>query len=365
MRNITSSMEREYTAEGTARRAAAGNRAARLTPPGATAIAVVRIDGPGVTTFLARHFSRPARLGRCVHGSLTDGPRTIDDPVVVLADGGRAADINLHGGEWVVRECLELARREGFEIVEGVGELLDADDEIEREMIEALPAARTEQAVRILLAQPAHWNALTADAGRQLRAADVQAIRQDRGLWWMLNPPTVAIVGIPNVGKSTIANCLFGQVRSITADVPGTTRDWVGDWANLDGLPVHLLDTPGQRHSSDAIEQAAIAASQAEIERADLVIVVLDPTQPPAPDQAAIRARYPDSMTVINKTDLHSAWDAGSIDAIRLIASTGGGIDELRLAIRKRFHCLDMSTERGRWWTQRQRELLQSWLVRR
>jgi tRNA modification GTPase len=355
------------------------NRAALLTPSGAAAIAVVRLRGPQVTQFLARHFSRPARPGRCVHGNLIDGERVIDDPVVVLSEDGWTVDINIHGGAWVVRECLDLARREGFEIVGPGAGLLDSEGEIEREMLEALPLAQTEQALRMLLAQPQQWARLFGNAERQARVespkqADVtsaglvqgkvrpeelQPMIDDRCLWWMLHPPTVAIVGIPNVGKSTLANCLFGQPRSITADVPGTTRDWVGDWANIDGLPVHLRDTPGQRESANPIERAAIDQSQAQIASADLVIVVLDPTQSLEPAQSQILPRYKAAITVINKTDLPCVWNAGSVQGVPIVATTGLGVDALRDAIRARFDGTDMTPERPRWWTQRQHDHLQ------
>src|ERR1044072_6685472 len=92
------------------------NRAILLTPAGAAAIAVVRIVGPRGGDFLRSHFSKSATPERCVHGVLTDGERTLDDPVVVVSREGMTVDLNLHGGPWVVRSVLELARREGFEI---------------------------------------------------------------------------------------------------------------------------------------------------------------------------------------------------------------------------------------------------------
>src|SRR5438552_2810639 len=94
-----------------------GNVAMLLTPPGAAAIAVVRIIGARVRDFLRCHFSKPLMLGRCVHGILSDGEEMIDEPVVVLLDEKRA-DINVHGGPWVIEATLELARRFGFEIID-------------------------------------------------------------------------------------------------------------------------------------------------------------------------------------------------------------------------------------------------------
>src|SRR5689334_12662852 len=99
--SITSSMEPE------------GGIATLLTPPGAAAIAVVRLSGP-VLPFLQAHFSKTVRPGRCVHGEITEGTQVVDDAVVVLGPQAEWADVNLHGGTWVVRRFLDLARRHGF-----------------------------------------------------------------------------------------------------------------------------------------------------------------------------------------------------------------------------------------------------------
>ena len=133
--------------------------------------------------------------------------------------------------------------------------------------------------------------------------ADVVRIRDDHSLYWLLHPPRVAIIGVPNAGKSTLANRLFAQERSITADLPGTTRDWVGEIANVDGLAVMLVDTPGLRHTDDPIESEAIRRSKGQIERADLVVLVLDVTQPRDPDQLALEAAHRCALVVVNKSD--------------------------------------------------------------
>src|SRR4051812_41447417 len=112
------------------------DRAMLLTPPGAAAIAVVRLRGGGVANFLREHFSRTPRPMRCVHGELRDGAgNMIDDPVVVLHEDSLTADINLHGGPWVVAATLELLRRRGFEIVENDTNLLDGGTILDKEML--------------------------------------------------------------------------------------------------------------------------------------------------------------------------------------------------------------------------------------
>jgi tRNA modification GTPase len=339
------------------------NCAILMTPPGAAAIAVVRLVGPGVHGFLKSHFSRTVVPGRPVHGEIRDvGGVVIDDPVVVLHDSRPLADVSLHGGTWVVRAFLELARRDGFRSVEPVEAPLDeravdASSVIETEVLTHLPLARTELALRVLLAQPRAWDRLKRRMSH-VRREEIERIVADRALYWLLHPPRIAIVGVANAGKSTLANQLFAQERSITADLPGTTRDWVGDVANVDGLAVMLVDTPGLRETRDALEAEAIALAMPQIERADLVVLVLDQARPLAGEQEQLLARFRDSMVVANKTDRPAAW-AAPARAIRTVATTGQGVDELRRAIRRHFAGESLEIDRPRWWTERQRAILQ------
>jgi small GTP-binding protein len=324
-----------------------------LTPPGVAAIAVVRLRGAGVEAFLARHFSAKGKPGRCVHGQFAD----IDDPVIVLHADRQSADVNLHGGTWIVHRFMELAKAEGFDTNsqrEGDGETLLA-----REIWASLPAARTELAIRALLAQDAAWRSVVAKPTPPIRSA-LRSILDDKGLYWLLALPTVAIIGPANAGKSTLANQLFGQAHSIVADLPGTTRDWVGEIADIDGLAVMLVDTPGLRASTDCIEQAAIAASRGPARAAELRLLVLDPAQPTADEQRELLAEFPDAIRIINKSDRPAAWDISAIAdaAIRTVATTGDGIADVRSAIARHFGCDAIDVNQPRWWTDRQREVL-------
>src|SRR5205814_9358437 len=141
-------------------------------------------------------------------------------------------------------------------------------------------------ALRTLLAQPRAWKGVIDD--QNLGRHELERIASDKTLHYLLHPPRVAIVGAPNVGKSTLANQLFAQERSITANLPGTTRDWIGELANLDGLIVQLIDTPGVRATDDEIERRAIAASAVQVESADLVVLMLDVSRPADREQAEL-----------------------------------------------------------------------------
>jgi tRNA U34 5-carboxymethylaminomethyl modifying GTPase MnmE/TrmE len=305
---------------------------------GAAAIAVVRLCGARTGEFLRGHFSRPAVNGRAVHGVLSDGEEVIDDPLVVLHADGQTADLSVHGGPWVVRRVLELAERNGFDVLQASsGPLNDAAvdgaDEIERRVMTHVPLATTELGLRHLLAQPAAWR-------RRERMKKLPEVAQpcDRSLWWLLHPPRVAIVGAANVGKSTLANQLFAQERSITADMPGTTRDWVGEMADIEGLPIFLMDTPGLRQTHDEIERAAIAGGCEKIAEADLVVLVVTARQSIAERRDWV-GQYPRALAVRNMCD--RATDASVIDASRphvfTVATSGEGVDDLRQAIRRQF----------------------------
>jgi len=335
------------------------NTAMLLTPRAGgegSAIAVVRIRGSRVAGFLQRFFSKAPAAGRCVHGDIHDGNSQIDDCLIVVGDDGSWADICLHGGAWVIESVLLLAEREGFEVLDAklpvAAEALDeAAGEMEREMLMYLPLAITEPTIRMLLDQPGAWRAALN------RGVDAAAVLKDRTLWRLLHPGQIAIVGEPNVGKSTLANRLFGQQRSITADLPGTTRDWVGEMADVAGMPAVLIDTPGLRQTDDAIERAAISASGEKISESELVIVVLDATcasRSPGCTSGAWQA----GIIVVNKIDLPAGWNFQSADAIRISAKTGQGIDELCMAIHQRMGIGRLDESRPRWWTERQRNIL-------
>jgi tRNA modification GTPase len=332
-----------------------------LTPPGAAAIAVLRLAGRLVPSFLRAHFSGPAAPGRCVHGNLTDAGHILDDPVIVLSADSLTADLNLHGGPWVVRSALEMAERFGF-VAQASPDLplppaaVDADSEIERDVLSHLPLARTELALRELLRQPAAWSAFDQlpIEDRRRQALEILA---DCSLHWLLHPPRVAIAGAPNVGKSTLANQLFAQERSITADLPGTTRDWVGETANLDGLAVTLVDTPGIRRTDDAIEAMAIERSARELTAADLVLLVLDASRPLDPDQSPLLAQFPRAIRISNKADLPPAWDIQAVGGLAVCATTGSGVEDLRQSIRDHFG-IGNRPPGPKCWTEHQRDLL-------
>ncbi len=137
----------------------------------------------------------------------------------------------------------------------------------------------------------------------------------------------LAIVGRPNVGKSSLFNRLLEQDRAIVTDIPGTTRDSISETASIAGIPVKLVDTAGIRESTDLVETLGVGRTYQVMADADVTVVVLD--GPVNREDQAILARVSGrSVTVTNKADLGAIGPGIPVSAV-----TGQGIDELRSAI--------------------------------
>lgn len=140
---------------------------------------------------------------------------------------------------------------------------------------------------------------------------------------------TLAIVGRPNVGKSSLFNRLLEQDRAIVTDIPGTTRDLVSETASVEGIPVKFVDTAGIREGQDTVESLGIERSYQAMADADLTLVVIDASAPLGPEDETLIARAEGKMLVVaNKCDL-----APSPRGLPVSALTGQGIAELRRAI--------------------------------
>ena len=149
---------------------------------------------------------------------------------------------------------------------------------------------------------------------------------------------TLAIIGRPNVGKSSLFNRLIERDRAIVTATPGTTRDLVTERVSLEGIPVELIDTAGLRESNDEAESIGVAKSREVMAEADIVLLVLDATAPiHHEDEAAIAtlATRP-FLVVLNKQDLSPAANLLARDIYPVLetsARTGAGVSELRCAI--------------------------------
>ena len=158
---------------------------------------------------------------------------------------------------------------------------------------------------------------------------------------------TVAIVGRPNVGKSSLLNALLRTDRAIVSPIPGTTRDVVEETLNILGVPVRLLDTAGLRDTTDVVEQEGVRRSRAAMEQAEVLLVLLDGSVRLTPEehQLVLPDREKKLVLVITKADLPHELPPGDLQHLEravaadatvwISAKTGVGLDDLRDAIRK------------------------------
>jgi len=148
---------------------------------------------------------------------------------------------------------------------------------------------------------------------------------------------TLVIAGRPNAGKSSLLNRLAGYDAAIVTPIPGTTRDVLRERIEIDGLPVHVLDTAGLRESPDEVEAEGIRRAHRELERADRVLFVVDAEDPAAiaaieQDLAALPSSAPRTV-VVNKVDRvgrEARIEPGNTPRVHLSAVTGEGLDLLR-----------------------------------
>lgn len=152
----------------------------------------------------------------------------------------------------------------------------------------------------------------------------------------------VVIIGKPNVGKSSLLNALLMENRAIVTDVPGTTRDVIEEYLNIDGIPVILTDTAGIRDTQDVVERIGVDRSKEKLEQADLVVLLLDKSRPLDQEDLDILDFIGDRkrITLLNKTDLEERMDynaADLTDAISISALNGFGIQALKDRIKELF----------------------------
>jgi tRNA modification GTPase len=147
----------------------------------------------------------------------------------------------------------------------------------------------------------------------------------------------VALVGRPNVGKSSLFNALLGQERAIVTEIAGTTRDQIHEKFTINNIPISLIDTAGLRETSDVVESIGVERSKRTMVDADLVIVILDGSEDLAFEDKEIISQVAEfnHVIVINKSDLRQSaiTVANKSNVVRVSAKTGYGLNDLQKAI--------------------------------
>ena len=357
--------------------------AAIATAPGRGGIGVIRVSGEGLRDF-SRHlcatepFPRQATLAgfRDASGQLIDTGLLLFFPRPHSFTGEDVLELHGHGGpvvtQMLLSRCLDLGARlaEPGEFtrrafLNGKLDLTQAESVID--LIDAATTSAARSAVRslhgdfsreinALLEQLTELRALVeatldfpdedidflqaADAfGRLERLQQRLAMVFDRAQQGKLlqGGLNVVIVGQPNVGKSSLLNRLAGDDLAIVTAVAGTTRDVVRSTLQIEGIPLHIIDTAGLRDTEDEIEQIGIARTWREIERADLVLLLVDAQSGVGQAEQAILQKLPEKLariTVYNKIDLagrcaerHAEPDGVTVS---LSAKHGDGVELLR-----------------------------------
>jgi tRNA modification GTPase len=363
--------------------------AAVATPPGHGAIAVVRVSGQGIAPLLGLLTGRatftPRRATRV---SLHLGDHFQDDalatwfPAPHSYTGEDSFELSVHGTPVVTRALLEVLARQGVRLARPGEFTLRAFLHGRMDLVEAEAVGDLVRAVTPAQARVAAAHLRGAIGGRLLDIAngllgllerleasldfpdegyhfvdpagvvtELRAIASQcsallasgsRGRL-LRDGAAVAVVGRPNVGKSSLFNALVGHARAIVTDVPGTTRDVLRETIDLGGVPAVLMDTAGIRETSDAVEQEGVARAEASAFDADIVVVVVDGTECD-PDRlaedAAIWASHSGRRrcVVVNKMDKvpSRTWSAPWVeDAEPVLASalTGEGLEQVRTAL--------------------------------
>jgi tRNA modification GTPase len=364
--------------------------AAVATAPGRGAVGIVRVSGRGLAA-LAQAITGRELTPRLAHyGPLRDAQGAAIDQGLALFfpaphsyTGEDVLELQAHGGPVVLQlllaRCLELgaphlriAQPGEFTLraflnakldlaqAEAVADLIDANTEAAARSASRSLAGALSREVEALAQRLIGLRTLVeatldfpeeeidflqkADATGRLAsvAADLDRVLDRTRQGALLSEGmTVVLAGQPNVGKSSLLNALAGAELAIVTAVPGTTRDKIGQTIQIEGVPVHVIDTAGLRESQDEVELLGIARSWREIDNADAVIFLHDLTRAGQADydagERAVQARLGDPARVLHVFNKSDASDAAApATGLRLSALTGDGLPDLRRALLQR-----------------------------
>jgi tRNA modification GTPase len=368
--------------------------AAVSTPVGRGGIGIVRMSGPHSVKIAEKIFRAQKKGGISAAGSHSllygiardpsDGS-IIDEVLVSVMRSPRSytkedvVEINCHGGMVSVRKLLEAALSCGARLAEP-GEftrrafLNGRINLVQAEAVMDLVTAVTEESARIAAEQ---LKGRLSERLAELRGSLVEScalaeayidfpeeeidkvsleqiegkIREVRRAAKKLSETfkearffreglSAAIVGRPNVGKSSLLNALLEKDRAIVTEFPGTTRDIIEEQLNINGLPVRIIDTAGIRKSDEAVEREGIRRSLDALEKADYIIAVIDGSEPLTEEDAVLLGKIEgrNAVVVCNKSDLPRKISFENLPAaggrpLMISALSGAGIEELKSSL--------------------------------
>ena len=365
--------------------------AAISTPRGEGGIGIVRLSGDqsipiAKSLFVSSHgkdIAQP-KAGRVFHGEIRQEGEPVEEVLVHVMRAPHTytredvVEINCHGGSGPLQAVLELCLASGARLAEpgeftkraflnGRLDLVQAEAVIDRIRAQTIAGLRAANAAATgALSKRIHEiNSVLTDIQAQLeavidfpeedlpdtvdeglraeirRAVDEmhQLLATARAGRLYREGAGVAIAGRPNVGKSSLFNALLRDARAIVTSVPGTTRDLLEEVITIEGIPVRLTDTAGLHFSPDEVEQIGIARARETLQNADIILMVLDASQPPQEDERALAEELAQHgapiVLALNKMDLINGearppeWPVPFAAVQPLSAATGEGLQSL------------------------------------
>lgn len=359
------------------------NICAIATPYGKGAIAVIRCSGPNSINLVNNIFKgkdlTKVKGNRIVYGHIIKDNELIDEVMVSVFrspksyDGENSCEINCHGGVYITNLVLETLLNSGFRMAEpgeftkraflnhkmdltqaeSVMDIVNAESKLAvKSSLNALSSnlynliSSLREEILNILAQievnidyPEYDDAIEVTHEYLIpKISDIKKkmeniLANSQVSRIIINGIKTAIVGKPNVGKSTILNMLLGENKAIVSDIAGTTRDIVEGQVRLGDISLNLLDTAGIRDDSDYIESIGIQKAKETIEEADLILLVLDLSRELTTDDFKLLdlVKGKKYILIANKSDLESKWQRE--DVLIISAKNNLGLVELQKKI--------------------------------
>ncbi len=352
--------------------------AAIATAPGRGGVGVVRVSGADIEPLAMAILGRVPAARHATFSRFLDANGEILDEGIALHfvaphsfTGEQVLELQGHGGpvvlNLILQRCVELGARlaEPGEFTrraylngkldlaqaEAVADVIDAaSGKAARSAVRSLSgafSARISELVEALIRLRMLVEATLdfpeeeidflrdADAFGRLDAIDasLQAVRAQARQGALLREGlTVVLIGQPNVGKSSLLNQLAGFEAAIVTEIAGTTRDTVREAIQIQGVPLHIIDTAGLRETDDAVEKLGIARTWAAVEKADVALLLVDAAHGLSAHESTILERLPgvNRLTIHNKIDVTAEAPRAVGNEIWLSAKTGAGVDLLR-----------------------------------
>lgn len=389
--------------------------AAVSTPRAQGGISVIRISGEHALEiaekifFPVSHSTLPTEMQgyTCAYGQIKNGDEVIDDGILTVFrapksyTGENVAEISCHGGIFVTDKVLQLVFSSGAEPAEAgeftkraflngkmsltqaeaVMDTISADGRAGLKCAMSLREGALYRRIKSisdnilqLLGSLAAWVDYPEDDIPAVEDGEISGCLENSisALNELLSTydsgriiregAETAIVGKPNVGKSTLMNLLSGCERSIVTDIAGTTRDVVEESVRLGDIVLRLSDTAGIRETGDLVESVGVRKAQKKLETADLILAVFDMGSEITPEDIdlAEKCKGRNAVAILNKSDLEQRFDFSAIsccfsESVTISAANGEGIEMLRAAVERIYKLGSFNSDMGILVNERQR----------